>query len=538
VTPVLPPGFTETRLHAALSELARALGDAWVDAPDTPPAEHLDPFALGDPLRFAPSAVVRPGSTEEIQAVLRIANAHRLPLWTVSRGRNLGYGGAAPRVRGSVIVELSRMNRILEVDEDLGYALLEPGVSFFDLYEHLKTNGHRLWMSAPGLGWGSVVGNALERGFGQAPYGEHSAAVCGLEVVLADGEVVRTGMGSIGDGRAWHVYKGGYGPSLDGMFMQSNYGVVTKMGLWLLPQPEAFRACEITFARDEDFVAMIETLRPLKVSETIQGSARAANAVRVAQGTTQRSRWSDEPGPLSPAAIQRLVDELGIGWWNLRFGLAGPAPVVEARHQMVRDAFARIPGARLTSRLYPGDVSEADIEPLDRPQAGIPSMMSYAILDWLEGETGHVGFSPLSPLRGQDAARQVEMVRSRALEHGFDYSAGLTCGTRFLNHIFMILFDPTDREETGRVRTLFEVLVREGAAAGYGEYRTHLEFMDLVAEQYDFNGGSQRRLNETIKDALDPNGILSPGKQGIWPASPRLNGRARTPSPAPAHHSP
>jgi 4-cresol dehydrogenase (hydroxylating) len=532
MAPVLPPGFTESKLRAVLAELGRALGDEFVDAPETPSPEHLDPFALGDPLRFAPSAVVRPGSVEEIQAVLRIANAHRLPLWTVSRGRNLGYGGPAPRVRGSVVVELSRLNRILEVDEDLGYALLEPGVSFFDLYEHLRANGHRLWMSAPGLGWGSVVGNALERGFGQAPYGEHSAAICGLEVLLANGELVRTGMGAIGDGRAWHVYKGGYGPSLDGLFMQSNYGIVTKMGLWLLPQPECFRVCEVTFARDEDFVPMIETLRPLKVSETIQGSARAANAVRVAQGTTQRSRWSSEPGPLSPEAVQDLVDELGIGWWNLRFGLTGSEAVVEARFRLVQDAFGRIPGAKLTSRLYPGDVSEADIAPVDRPQAGIPSMMSYAILDWLDGETGHVGFSPLSPLRGEDAVRQVEMVRSRALEFGFDYSAGLTCGPRFLNHIFMILFDPTDEAETGRARELFGVLVREGAAEGYGEYRTHLEFMDLVAEQYDFNGGSQRRLNEAIKDALDPNGILSPGKQGIWPAAAQGNGRARTPAPA------
>jgi 4-cresol dehydrogenase (hydroxylating) len=519
MSPVLPPGFSEASLRSVLAELARELGDAWVDAPDEPSPDHLDPFALGDPLRFAPSAVVRPGSVEEIQAVLRIANAHRLPLWTVSRGRNLGYGGTAPRVRGSVVLELSRMNRVLEVDEELGYALLEPGVSFFDLYEHLRANGHRLWMSAPGLGWGSVVGNALERGFGQAPYGEHSAAICGLEVVMADGDLVRTGMGSIGDGRAWHVYKGGYGPSLDGLFLQSNYGVVTKMGLWLMPEPESFRACEVTFARDEDFVAMIETLRPLKVGETITGSARAANAVRVAQGTTQRSRWSDDPAPLSRPVIQSMVDELGIGWWNLRFGLFGPDAVVEARYRMVQDAFGRIPGARVMSRRYAGSVTEAEIEPVDRPQAGIPSMMSYAILDWLEGETGHVGFSPLSPLRGEDAVRQVQMVRSRALEHGFDYSAGLTCGTRFLNHIFMILFDPTDDEQTGRARGLFEVLVREGAASGYGEYRTHLEFMDLVAEQYDFHGGSQRRLNETIKDALDPNGILSPGKQGIWPRS-------------------
>ena len=109
------------------------------------------------------------------------------------------------------------------------------------------------------------------------------------------------------------------------------------------------------------------------------------------------------------------------------------------------------------------------------------------------------------------------MVRSRALEHGFDYSAGLTCGTRFLQPHLHDPVRPDRRRADGRARGLFEVLVREGAASGYGEYRTHLEFMDLVAEQYDFNGGSQRRLNETIKDALDPNGILSPGKQGIWP---------------------
>ena len=411
------------------------------------------------------------------------------------------------------------MNRVLEVDEELGYALLEPGVSFFDLYEHLRANGHRLWMSAPGLGWGSVVGNALERGFGQAPYGEHSAAICGLEVVMADGDLVRTGMGSIGDGRAWHVYKGGYGPSLDGLFLQSNYGVVTKMGLWLMPEPESFRACEVTFARDEDFVAMIETLRPLKVGETITGSARAANAVRVAQGTTQRSRWSDDPAPLSRSS--------------------DPGDGRRARHRLVEPALralrprgrrrGALPHGAGRVRPHPG---RAGHEPALRRER-------HRGRDRARGPTAgrHPEHDVLRDPRlagGRDRSRRVLAAVPAArrgrrppgadgpvtgVEHGFDYSAGLTCGTRFLNHIFMILFDPTDDEETGRARRLFEVLVREGAASGYGEYRTHLEFMDLVAEQYDFHGGSQRRLNETIKDALDPNGILSPGKQGIWPRS-------------------
>ena len=76
-----------------------------------------------------------PESVEEVQAVVKIADRRQIPLWTHSTGRNNGYGGPAPRVRGSLVVSLRNMNRVLEINEELGYAVVEPGVRWFDLYE-------------------------------------------------------------------------------------------------------------------------------------------------------------------------------------------------------------------------------------------------------------------------------------------------------------------------------------------------------------------------------------------------------------------
>ncbi len=69
-----------------------------------------------------------------------------------------------------------------------------------------------------------------------------------------------------------------------------------------------------------------------------------------------------------------------------------------------------------------------------------------------------------------------------------------------------------------KAEDVFRLLVHEAAAAGYGEYRTHLSFMDDIAKTYGWNDDALLKLHQTIKDALDPNGILAPGKSGIWPA--------------------
>jgi len=114
-----------------------------------------------------PAAVVRPGSVEEIQAILKIANEYKTPLWTLSGGQSHGYGLVCAAKPGTIILELKRMNRILEVNVDLAYALVEPGVTFLQLYQYLKENNIPLWIDAPsGSPHSSCLGNITERGAG------------------------------------------------------------------------------------------------------------------------------------------------------------------------------------------------------------------------------------------------------------------------------------------------------------------------------------------------------------------------------------
>ena len=511
------PGLAQPALSRALTALAGAVGDEHLVADPDGLAGYHDPYPFQDPALNAPSAVVRPGSVEEIRAILAIANEHRLPLWTVSCGRNHGYGGPAPRVAGSVVLELARMNRVLEVDERSGYALIEPGVRFFDLHDHLSQGGRRLWASVPANGWGSVMGNALERGLGATAYGEHGERVCGLEVMLPNGELMRTGMGALDGGKAWQIYRHGYGPSADGLFMQSNLGVVTKMGLHLMPTPEVFRVCEVKLKRESDLAALIETVRPLKLNETIQTQVICHHGVEITAVLTSRDRWLEPHETITPAVMERMLRELNLGAWNVRFGLYGPKAMVDARLAVAQAAFDAIPDAEFVSREYPGDAKVEDIAAGDRIHAGIPWMSDISIVNWRGPHGGHLGFAPVAPVAAEDAMKLMGMARSRCEEFGFDYMAGIGVSTRHMTPITMLLFDTSNLDERRRAHALFKTLVEDAAREGYGEYRTHIALMDLVAGQYGWGDHAQRRFNETLKDALDPNGVLSPGKQGVWP---------------------
>jgi 4-cresol dehydrogenase (hydroxylating) len=467
-----------------IDAFVEALGeDAAVRDPDVL-AEFRDPYTFAGWEAPAVPAVLFPDSVEQVRAIVRIANERGIALWTSSQGRNFAYGGAAPRA-DAVLVSLRRLNRILELDEELAYALVEPGVSFFDLADAVRSQRLKLLVSVPVLGWGSVVGNTLEHGWGYTQTGDHASNQCGMEVVLATGEVIRTGMGALPGSRAWQASKRGYGPTPDGIFMQSNFGIVTKLGVWLTPQPELYAPCRVL---SPDLEPLLETLRALLLDRTVQ-------------------------------SVPLVMRDPPSGRWAARFALYGAAPVVGAQLEVVEDAFA---GAEVVTRRIPGDaIAEAEgLDPLEQVMGGVPGLGALEVVKVLGGEHGgQLDVSPVTPNTGRDATRLVGLLAPLYEAAGFAFGPGIIVTPRSLIFTSHITFDTTDEE---RARAAFELYPRAAAAAreaGYGLYRAHLRFMDLAAEQYDYGDGALARFNRRLKDALDPNGILSPGKQGIWPST-------------------
>ncbi|WCT79942.1 FAD-binding oxidoreductase [Novosphingobium humi] len=506
---LLPHGMNAPAFDKALADFRRAIGDQWVLSGEEDRQTYIDPYAMGDGLDHDCSAILAPSSVEEVQAVIRIANQHKTPLWPVSRGKNLGYGASSPKEKGDLILDLSRMNRILDVNEKQASCLIEPGVGYFDLFRHLRQHAPSLWMSVPGNSWGSVIGNALDRGIGYTPYGDHCETLCGLEVVMPDGSLLRTGMGAMAGAKGWQSYKYGYGPGWDQMFMQSNLGVVVKAGLWLQPEPEMTAKITLALPRFDDAEWALDILCDLRRRDIIQHNIVFGSPVRAASTMSQRADWYDGPGALPDSVSEKMMAKLGLGWWNAKISLFGDEGSVMAQVALIRRLFEPRLGSALQFEIWKrGD-------PLEKSATGIPTTMGLQSVNWYGGRGGHLSFAPVLPQDGAMALAYAKKIKAYYEEVGQDYYASFTIGRRHINNVSLILYNRDEPEAIARVDKLYRHLLKEAAASGFGEYRGHISYMDEVAATYDFADGALARLNNRVKSALDPNNIIAPGRNGI-----------------------
>ena len=490
----------------------------------------------------SPSCILYPTTTEEVQAVVRIASKYDVVVYPISRGKNWGYGDMCAPTDGAAIIDLSRMNRIHEVNTELAYCVIEPGVSQIELYNYLQENNTGLWMDATAAGPdSSLVGNTVDRGFGHTKYGDHFQTCSGMEIVLADGRVLNTGFGHYENAKATRVYPYGVGPYLDGIFGQSNYGIVTKIGLWLLPEPEAFNFFFVQVKEWEGFEMLVDRLRPLKLSGVINTAVHVGNDFRVLAGSSHYP-WEEAKGetPLPQHLRMKLREKSSAQAWQGSGSITGTKGQVRAARKAIRKALKGVAvvkfvddrklklglavaaflqkfgmGSRLAWRM---EILKPNYELLK----GIPAPEPLYGAQWrlrnpprrdpadpLDLGVGLYWVSPVMPMVGAEAMTLQKLVEPIFTAHGFDMVVSFILLTeRSLVAIFNVVFDKSVPEESEKASQCYEALVDAMMSNGYKLYRAGLQGMPKMREDSSVFWD----VATQIKKALDPQDIIARGR--------------------------
>jgi glycolate oxidase len=254
------------------TELAKIVGPQYVS--NHPEERFIYSRDMGTMEPSDPDFVVMPGSTEEVQKIVLLANREKMPI--VPMGGGLTLSGICRPLRGGIVLDMKRMNRILEVNETSRYVLVEAGASQGMLQAHLKKHHPRLKHSIPDSPpIATVGGNVLIHGSGHlsAAGGFHSEMLNGMEVVLPTGDVVR--VGSCATSPFW--FSRAPLPDLSGLFLgwTGTTGVVTKLAIKLYPN-RPLKDARVFVAEDPELVPdVLYQLTGVGVAEDILASMAA-----------------------------------------------------------------------------------------------------------------------------------------------------------------------------------------------------------------------------------------------------------------------
>jgi 4-cresol dehydrogenase (hydroxylating) len=533
----LSPAALETAVRA----LRESLGEEHVLVDELTLADYATATFQTD--RHVP-AVLRPGTIEEVQAVLRIANTHRLPIYPISTGLNTGYGSAVPATSGCAIMELKRLDAIVEYNAELGYVRVQPGVTQEMLFEFLQRENAPYWMDCTGASpRHSLIGNIAERGFGHTPYADHFANIAGFQVVLPQGDVIRTGFGQFDNARAKEVYRWGVGPHFDGLFTQSNLGVIVEATIWLMPKPEymQFFACQVD--RDEDLPLIIEALKPLRLDGTINSAMHIGNDYKMISAI-QSYPWpqAGEQTPLPAEVLAAKAKEWGCGAWNASGALYGTrAEVREARRRIKKALKGKVSSLRfldegllhLAERLakpyqWVTGINLTEMMRMLKPVFGMtrgePSAGMLPSNYWRKKQQmpevsadlsperdrcGVMWIAPVAPTSGENAELIWHMVRDTMLRHGFEPAVSITLLTeRTIDCVVNVSYDRDIEGEDERAMACHDDMLRQFCEAGYYPYRLGVQTVGKMPARTP----EYERLINGIRDQLDPNRILAPGR--------------------------
>ncbi|MDD2708940.1 MAG: FAD-binding oxidoreductase [Verrucomicrobiae bacterium] len=531
-----------TSLSEAIESWKKILGEQYVlTDPSKIAPYHNNVSAL---TRKAP-AVLRPNSTQQVRDIVRVANQFKTPLYPVGCGKNLGLGSQLPVRDGTSIVDLSRMNRILEVNAEQHYAVVEPGVSQGQLYDHLLNNQIPLRLNVTGCGReASVIGNVLERGIGY--FSTRADSLSGMEVVLGNGEIIRTGFGHYPNCKTVHTYRYGIGPDLNGLFSQGNFGIVTSAGVDLMPKKGTHMTIIASLRREEDLSKFIDTLADLRRSGVIQAVVHVGNKHRteitLAPLVCAELEKNGINTDLRRKTLELLASE-NFGPWSAIIGLFGPRRQMSAlrretwqrlrpfaRIVFLNDTLLNIASQLLDLAAFIPFFSRKRtilnaVKPLYGLSKGIPTDAAMNSLYWPVGERppdkkfdadqtpcGMLYCLPMMPLSGKVAKETMDATDRISAKHGFNHCTTLNMlDHKTLEAVISLPFDRRNSGQTQAAHRCLDETLRYYIDAGYPPYRVGIQSMSAVIDEKD----SFWQTVRSLKNAMDPNHIIAPGRYNL-----------------------
>ena len=531
----------------ALMKWRQLLGDEYV-------ITDSEPLKLASTATFATSAavtaIVKP-ARDQVAAVVAIAAEFNIALYTISSGKNWGYGSRVPSIQHAVLLDLGRLNEISGYDPEHHLITVGAGVTQRQLADFLLAQGGMDWMDCTGSHPDcSIVGNTVERGFGHTPYGEHANFIGAMEVLLADGRIIKTGFGRFDGAKASGMYKWGLGPALDQLFLQSNLGIVLSMTIWLMPKPEKFVAFYLSASNETALEQIVQALVPLKRSGVITSLPHIANAYRVLGGMQQypwpfvekRSVQFPLPGDIT----EQLKKQWQVGTWNLSGALYGTKEQVANAKKQVRKSLRRVKGARLnfisdellrfieifqkpiafvTRMDLPGMLKV--LRPVHNMMKGQPSAQFLTSSYWRmktapngrfdmdKDNVGLIWSAFVAPADAKNARQLMDIVDTVLPEFGFEPAVTLTLlNERCIDAVVSISFDRTASAPDGQrwdelALQCRDKLYQSMFSCGFYPYRTDVSKM---AEMVLCGDPQYLQVLADLKHALDPHGILAPGR--------------------------
>jgi len=505
--------------------------------------------------------VITVTQASEIKALLDLANhcatdeELAFSLYPISTGNNWGYGTSQPAGLSSniILLDLGLLTQISHFDSELGLVTLEPGVTQQQLSNFLHQHNYDYMVPVTGAGPNcSILANALERGYGITPYTDHFSAVTSIHGYWANGTPYQSAVNELDASEEKFVdktFKWGLGPYLDGLFTQSNLGIVSQMTIRLAKKKPDFTSFFIQMDDDSLLEQAVPLIRQvLQEYEGIVGSINLMDQRRLLSMFAKNPNGSDVHQVMQQQDVTRLAKSLQSPSWTIVGSIYGTKAVVKAVKNEIDQIFKQLPckriysnslaitmankliehlPARLINKIPVLNKVSAQLDSFNKGKdimLGKPNKVALKLAYWRhkdaenfdknalspgEDGCGLLWYAPLVTMKANKMREFVEFIRQTCPKFNIEPFITFTnLKHDCVDSTIPIVFDLSNRQAVQDAHSCLKTLVEEGLKKGFVPYRLNVD-----QQQWLLNKDSDFWLTvNQLKSSLDPHNILSQGR--------------------------